>query len=167
MLYQDRNLISFPVARRSSNSSSNIPRCDANELILFYPPWKWFPQNIFGRVIHRNNHKYLPCSLLSPFSLQSRLISGWNRSLRHYLAISSVIRLDKPLFYDNSIAEAQPDESTGLFGNSPQFLNIYAQMRIWINILFNNELEEGEWSLIGSHFHWISQKKKYRMKCFV
>ena len=35
-LYQDQNLLSFPAARISSNSSSNIPKCDANEPILFF-----------------------------------------------------------------------------------------------------------------------------------
>ena len=46
--YQDQNLLIFPVERSSSNSSSNIPRYDANELIIsFSPPKMISPTHIW------------------------------------------------------------------------------------------------------------------------
>ena len=41
-------LLGFPAARSSSNSSSNIPRCDANELIIFPPPSKDYFHNTYS-----------------------------------------------------------------------------------------------------------------------
>ena len=58
-------------------------------------------------------------------------------------------------------ASVQPDESTGFFGNSPQFFDIFAQMHICINILCNIGLEEGEVGLIGSHFIGYHRRKKF------
>ena len=90
--------------------------------IYFLPSQRWFLQYIFGQLIHENHHKYIPCSLLLSFYLQIRLISGWNRSLRQFITIYSVIWLEDPLILDNSIAVAQLDELTGFFRNQQQFL---------------------------------------------
>ena len=55
---------------------------------------------------------------------------------------------------DHYIAAAQPDESVGLFGSSPQFY-IFSQMYISINILFNNGTRERKGVIIRSQFHLI------------
>ena len=102
ILYQYKILLSFPSSRVSSNSML------INQFSSPSPPRKiLFSQYTFRRGILRNHQKYYPCSLLLPFSSQSPLISGWNRSLKGYLAIYSVIWLDQ------SITAAHMDESTG------------------------------------------------------
>ena len=99
----------------------------------FFASQRWFLQYIFGRVIRRNHHKYIPCSLLIPFHSQSRMISGLNISLSQSLAISSAVWLEEPWFSDHYIAEEQPDETTGFFVNPPQFLNIFALVHILLS----------------------------------
>ena len=122
-LYQYPTSLNLYAARIFSNSSSNIPRCDNNEPILFFFfCQRWFLKYIFRKLIHRNHQNYLTCSLFLTFYSQSLLVSGWNISLRISLAISSVIYLEEPLFSDNFIATAQPDELIDFLGNSPQFL---------------------------------------------
>ena len=149
-LYQDQTLLSFPAVIISSNSSSNIPRCDTNEPIFFFLlPKDYFWKFIFRRVIRGNHRKYIPCSLLLPFSSQSRLISSWNISLSQSISISSVIWLEE------HIAAEQLDESTVFFGNLSHFY-IFAEIYICINIHWNNGLEEGEGGLFWSRFYWIS-----------
>ena len=119
---QDRPLLSSPEEIISSNSSSKIPRCDANEPILFfYSSKRWFCHKYLYEYYIGTTTSIFPDTYYQFFSSQSRLIRGWNIPLRGFLAISSVIWLEEPLFSDNYIAAAQPDESTGFFKNPPQF----------------------------------------------
>ena len=56
LLYQDQILLSFPAERRSSNSSFNIPRYDANEPIPTPSP----PNMIFAICIQTSNTQEPP-----------------------------------------------------------------------------------------------------------
>ena len=69
-------------------------------------------------------------SLFGTFLRRFSLLLKLMRPLRIYLAISSVIWLEEPLFSDNYIAAEKPDKSTGFFGNLPQFF-IYLIRRIY------------------------------------
>ena len=64
-LYLSQNLLSYPAARSSSNSSSNIPRCDANEPTLFFP-------------LPKDN-----------FSIHIRMVNPWESPQVYYLLLTT------------------------------------------------------------------------------
>ena len=95
------------------NGSWNVGYCLQESITHSRISQYWFLQYIFGQLIHDKNYKYLPLSLLLPSYSHSQLLSGWNIPFRRSIAISSVIWFEEPIFSDNSIAAAQPDESIG------------------------------------------------------
>ena len=63
--------------------------------------------------------------------------------------------MEEPLFSDNSIAEAQPDELIGFFGNSPQFL-IYFLRRTYFKYVVHLVLLFGvETWVVTPHMVWV------------
>ena len=128
-LYQDRCLLSFPASRSSSNSSYNIPRCDANEPILFFSSQRLFSQYIFGQVIHGNHHKYLSCSLLLPFSSHSRLIS----SFKYILKAASFHLLSHLII--GTYCGSTTGRINRFLRNFTKFIYIFDKMHVCINIL--------------------------------
>ena len=73
-LYQDQTLLSLSAARSSSKSSSNIPRCDANEPILFLFLQSFFP-DIW--IINPREPSQVYSMLLTPLLLFTCLTHQW------------------------------------------------------------------------------------------
>ena len=81
--------------------------------------------SIIGQCCVPHNHLlYCNCNI----DTSSHLLFTKALSSKFQECFGKVIYpLEEPLFFDNSIAAAQPDESEGFFGNSPQYIYIFPQ----------------------------------------